>query len=435
MRRCLAYAVLALLASAALPHARVEAQTTDDAGTARAKSTLESVQQRLIAGQARRAALQKQAADLAAEIARYQQESVDVAHEAQQYEADLTGLETQLADLDHRQKDLQAGLAAHKQRQAVLLAALQRIAVEPPAALAFSPGKPVDSLRSAMLIGALEPQLKAEAAALAASLNELTALRAETDAKRSEIVVQATGLSAKRDQLADLTRRRQALEGSVRSVAAGQQRQVVALAARAGNLKSLVDRLQQEAAERAAAAAEAARRQAEEAAAAAAAAAAKPAKPAESGASAGSGSDIEVVSAGAQHAAGGRHRTFEIGAASLIAPVTGRITQRFGATDGFVTAKGLTIATQPRATVVSPFDGQVLFAGPFKGYGQILIIDHGGGYASLLARVDHIDAVIGQWVVAGEPVGTMAASGSPALYMEFRHKDQPINPLPLLGNR
>ena len=71
----------------------------------------------------------------------------------------------------------------------------------------------------------------------------------------------------------------------------------------------------------------------------------------------------------------------------------------------------------------------MVFAGPFRGYGQILIIGHGDGYHSLLAGLDRIDSSVGQWLVAGEPVGTMPdGAGKPRLYLELRHDNQPINP-------
>jgi septal ring factor EnvC (AmiA/AmiB activator) len=82
--------------------------------------------------------------------------------------------------------------------------------------------------------------------------------------------------------------------------------------------------------------------------------------------------------------------------------------------------------------VVAPFDGQVDYVGPFRGYGTILIIDHGGGYHSMLAGLGRVDAKIGEWVVAGEPVGTLPDSGKPddsgTLYFELRQDGHPVDP-------
>ena len=97
-------------------------------------------------------------------------------------------------------------------------------------------------------------------------------------------------------------------------------------------------------------------------------------------------------------------------------------------------SKGLTIAARPGATVVSPFDGTVIaFAGPFRGYGELLIIEHTEGYHTLLAGLGRIDGTVGQRVLAGEPVGLMGDEKAAALYVELRRDGQPINPLPWLA--
>jgi septal ring factor EnvC (AmiA/AmiB activator) len=98
-------------------------------------------------------------------------------------------------------------------------------------------------------------------------------------------------------------------------------------------------------------------------------------------------------------------------------------------------SKGLSIQTRSFAQVVAPYDGRVVYAGDFRGYGQILIIEHGGRYHTLLAGLDRIDAVAGQWLLAGEPVGMMGRleSGDSMLYLELRRTGQPINPLPWLA--
>ena len=123
--------------------------------------------------------------------------------------------------------------------------------------------------------------------------------------------------------------------------------------------------------------------------------------------------------------------------AGLVMPARGRMVITYGAQKaGEATAsKGISIETRPFAQVVAPYDGRIAYAGEFRGYGQILIIEHGGRYHTLLAGLGRIDAVAGQWVLAGEPVGTMsqAESGDQVLYLELRRTGQPINPLPWLA--
>jgi septal ring factor EnvC (AmiA/AmiB activator) len=121
----------------------------------------------------------------------------------------------------------------------------------------------------------------------------------------------------------------------------------------------------------------------------------------------------------------------------LLSPASGELMRRYGENDELgVTSKGLTFETRPAAQVIAPYDGRVLFAGPFRGYGQILIIEHGDGYHSLLAGLDRVESPVGQWLVAGEPVGVMPKGATkPHLYLELRHNGQPINPLPWLATR
>jgi septal ring factor EnvC (AmiA/AmiB activator) len=124
-------------------------------------------------------------------------------------------------------------------------------------------------------------------------------------------------------------------------------------------------------------------------------------------------------------------------------PVSGEIRKAFGAPDGFGGAeRGLSIATRPGALVASPTDGWVAFSGPYRTYGQLLIINAGDGYYIVLAGMDRINVAVGQFVLAGEPVASMGdASGKtaaaiaigadqPILYVEFRKDGAAIDPGP-----
>ena len=129
-------------------------------------------------------------------------------------------------------------------------------------------------------------------------------------------------------------------------------------------------------------------------------------------------------------------RPFPDAQASLRIPARGRVVLRYGQSRADQGAsKGISIRARGGAQVVAPYDGQVVYAGPFRRYGQILIIEHGGRYHTLLAGLDRIHAVVGQWLLAGEPVGVLGSpqSGHPELYFELRRAGQPINPLPWLA--
>ena len=98
-----------------------------------------------------------------------------------------------------------------------------------------------------------------------------------------------------------------------------------------------------------------------------------------------------------------------------------------------VNSKGIIIQTRENAQVIAPYDGTVLFSGPFKGYGNLVIISHSDDLVSLIAGMKSNDTENGQMVLAGEPIGLMPDSSQPKLYMEIRKNKKPINPLPWLG--
>ena len=120
---------------------------------------------------------------------------------------------------------------------------------------------------------------------------------------------------------------------------------------------------------------------------------------------------------------------------SLARPVRGEIITSYGQElSKGVTSKGLVIKTRGQAQVISPYDGSVIFSGPFKGYGNLIIIEHDNEYVSLLAGMGSVDTQIGQMVLAGEPVGIMPEGDSAKLYVEIRKNQKPINPQPWFGN-
>src|SRR5262249_53461086 len=143
----------------------------------------------------------------------------------------------------------------------------------------------------------------------------------------------------------------------------------------------------------------------------------------------------------------GRLRSMGEARGQMAYPARGRIVVGFGqASEGGQPNRGLVIETRADAQVIAPYDGQVVFAGPFRGYGRILIIEHAGGYHSLLAGLGRIDVAVGHVVALGEPIaitsggdpggspdfGSAGITG-PVLYLELRRHGQPINPVPWLA--
>jgi septal ring factor EnvC (AmiA/AmiB activator) len=123
-------------------------------------------------------------------------------------------------------------------------------------------------------------------------------------------------------------------------------------------------------------------------------------------------------------------------------PVNGTKIRDFGGSDGAGgVEKGISLAARSGAQVTTPCDGWVVYAGPFRSYGQLLILNAGGGYHVLIAGMERISVNIGQFVLTGEPVATMGKASQvasilatnasqPVLYVEFRKDGTPIDPGP-----
>jgi len=123
-------------------------------------------------------------------------------------------------------------------------------------------------------------------------------------------------------------------------------------------------------------------------------------------------------------------------------PVNGTRIREFGGSDGVGgTQKGLSIAARPGGEITAPCDGWVVYAGRFRSYGQLLILNAGGGYHVLLAGMERISVDLGQFVLTGEPVAVMGGGSQasptgtsgpkqPVLYVEFRKDGAPIDPSP-----
>jgi septal ring factor EnvC (AmiA/AmiB activator) len=127
----------------------------------------------------------------------------------------------------------------------------------------------------------------------------------------------------------------------------------------------------------------------------------------------------------------------------LTLPVAGRMIKSFGSADAYGgQEKGLSLETPPGALVTAPSDGWISFAGPYRSYGQLLIVNAGEGYYLILAGMARADVVPGQFVLAGEPLGAMGdgsaktasaialGAAQPVLYVEFRKDGTAIDPSP-----
>ena len=369
-----------------------------------------------------------------AELNRTRAELIVAARVARGYEQSITALEDELSVIDLRVARKSDDLASRSQALQGTILALQRLALRPQWAMLARPGDPNDTVRGGLIMRGVLPRIQERADVLRADLAELSQLRAAAAERRADLAAATEKLAQEREQLAELAQQKAELVELTRFARDNASLRIGRLVEDARDLADLLQKLDGE--RRAQAAAEAQARADAEAAAlerenrlAAARPQARPTL-------------TPRVTVPISEARG-----------TLIAPASGQILVRYGESNGFgTTAKGITYATRPGAQVVAPYDGRVVFAGPFREFGLILIIEHGEGYHSLLAGLAEIGATVGQWVLTGEPVGTTGSNDgqgglsagangpvgveqerSPTLYVELRRKGQPINPLPWLA--
>lgn len=385
-------------------------------------SDLQAVQQDLKREQAARAEAEQRATQAAADAATLQANMIAAAKRIQEREQTLTDLETQLAGLEHQRETLAAELVEKDAQMRDVLLALERLAVRPTDALLLQPLRPADAVRSGLVLSAAIPALTENAAQLQIDLDALYQTRAAIIDRRSDVARTTLDLVNDQDRLERLYAEKTELQKGFERKATDAERRIANLAKEANDLRELLDKVM----------AERLRQQAEEAERAAKEA---PVLTPPSGAA----PSPEIITARRPlppQSAPPATRSFTKARGTLPFPVAGRLSNRYGEETGNEgRAKGITINTRAAAQVIAPFDGVVAFSGPFRGYGQLLILEHSEGYHTLLAGMTRLDSDVGQRVLAGEPVGVMSPDGDPSLYVELRRNGQPINPLPWLAAR
>ena len=380
------------------------------------------------------AALDEQARARQTDLNRTRAELIVAARVARGYEQSILALEEEISVIDVRVERKSDDLASRSEALQGTILALQRLALRPQWAMLARPGDPNETVRGGLIMRAAVPLIQERADVLRADLAELSRLRADAAERRAELAAASGRLVQERARLVELAQQKAEMVERTRLARDGASVRIGRLVEEAQDLTDLLQRLDGE--RRAQVAAEARTR-------------------AEAQAVARERENRLAAARPQARPTLTLRATVPITEArgTLIPPTSGQILVHYGESNSFgATAKGITYATRPGAQVVAPYDGRVVFAGPFREFGLILIIEHGEGYHSLLAGLAEIDATVGQWALTGEPVGTTGlndgqrelsagANGpvgldqerSPTLYVELRRKGQPINPLPWLA--
>lgn len=398
------------------PHDRLT--TIGDAVDVRRRAKeaeLEALRRSLGGSQKRQEALAAEVAGIEADRARLSRALVDTNLRLRSVEERIARAETRLERLRANEDAVRSSLHARRGVLAQVLAALQRMSRRPPPALLSRPEDALSAIRGSIVASSVMPALRVEALALADDLEELVRLRRAIDAEHEGLKASLASLAEERARIDMLITARQERRSLSESALAAEREKARRLAEQATSLASLIESMEAEATP--------------------------------------GGRDAAVTDQAlreAERATGGLAPAIAFARAKgmLPRPVAGAAVRYFGQSDAFGSpAKGVTFSTPGGARVAAPADGKIAFAGPYRSYGELLILDAGDGYHIVMAGMERIDVDIGQHVLSGEPVAVMRAekrthgenggvdAGNPTLYVEFRHDGKSIDPEPWWDRR
>jgi murein hydrolase activator len=357
-------------------------------------------------------------ADMAAlgqDSSKLSQQLIEAASRVRTIETSIGEAEGRLHALDGREAQMRASLDSRRSDVVEVLAALQRAGRRSPPALLIRPEDALQSVRTAMLLGSLVPELRARAEKIASEIGDLAAVRKAIGLERDRLATDRDKLKDDQTRLSALVEERQRKQSEIEKDLDAEGARAINLSRQVDGLQDLITKMELNL----------------KSAAKAAATASLQGVPA---------TNVKFDPAALKNPNRKSPAIAFASAKGLFAlPVNGTKMREFGGSDGVGgVEKGVSLATRPGAQVTTPCDGWVVYAGPFRSYGQLLILNAGGGYHVLIAGMERISVNIGQFVLTGEPVAVMGTTSQvasilstnasqPVLYVEFRKDGTPID--------
>ena len=394
MRRLALLACLAVTLSGGLAWAQSR-DGTDVSALARARREAAEATRRS-------AALEQQARQARSEVARTRADAAAVAARIQAAEAGLTAAEARIRIIEQLRARQPARLAERQGPLIRLTAALQTMARRPPALALVQPGSLDDVVHVRSLLASTLPVIRERTAGVRAEIEAGNKLRRQTGLAAEGLKRSQAELREQRVALARLEAQQRVRSQSLTETALFESDRALALGEEARDLGELMGTLAYQSRLRRSLAA-----------------LPGPApRPPISG-----GAAMPLTNAAQALERRPRYRL----------PVEGRLVTGTGEiSEGGVHARGLTFETRPGAIVTAPGAGRIAYAGPFRSYGTIVIIDHGDGWTSLVTRLARTEMKVGETIAAGSPLGRAAPSRA-RISVELRHHGRPVAITPLLG--
>ncbi|MDB5680902.1 MAG: metalloendopeptidase [Sphingomonas bacterium] len=372
-----------------------------------AQSDIADQQRRLVEARSASAAAAERAARLDAaanaerdQAARALAEEQALAAKVQQAQADIVAATARIALVDRLLGDQQQRLAVQQGPIARLVAALCSLALRPSSVAVMQPGSVADLVHVRAVLGSTLPLVQARTSGLRFLLDHTRQLRADSQLAANSLADGRRRLETNRISLARLEAEHRLKSQSLSRGALAESDRAIGLGERA---RDLVDQMQTTG----------------DAAATGRALAQLPGplpRPAQPG---------EIVSGAF---------SWTTASAPWKLPVAGKLVTGFGeVSDAGVTARGLTFAVAGEADVTAPAAGKVVYAGPFRGYGNVVIIDHKGGWTTLISGLGALSVKLNQPVGQGAPIGAAQPGEDRRITVELRRKGRPVDPVALTG--
>lgn len=368
----------------------------------RKEKTLSHIEEQMKEQKDEQKHLEKQAKSLEKGMKGLKKDLISVAAKVQKNESAMRELETRLSELRKNKSEITNSLSKQKKSLADLVLALERIRRLPPETLVARPDAPLETAQAATVLGAILPEIDRKAKKLKIDLDELNSIETELTEKKASLEETTENLKdnqLKLDKLMDT--REQSLQLTKLKVAKKAQ-SIAELSQSAKSLSDLITKVEKKNRDMV--------RQAE-------------AARTQNARSSVSSSRIDETVQASLPAMGNSRL-----------PVSGIIKTNYGQLDNIgAVSEGLTIEARPGTIVVAPLGGIVRYAGPFKKYGSIILLEHKNKYLSLIAGLGKIDTFVGQKLDAGEPLGRLP-DYSGRLYYELRYRGNPVNPVKKLAS-
>ncbi|ATP11805.1 murein hydrolase activator EnvC family protein [Bartonella henselae] len=372
----------------------------DTVRSAEARKTLGEIRQSISLSRERVAFLSRQVERLKKDQRALSDALIKAAKEERAVANDISEREEKLKEMLKKRKQVHQSLKSRRTEFAEVLSILERMGLKPPPALVVRPEDVLASVRSSVLLGAVVPQMQEKTQALTESLKELTNLSNAITVEYAALKTKMQNQAEQRKHLELLLDKKAKLQKRSEEELTEQQQKNSALVKKAQSLEELILELD---------------RQSQ------------------------LNSDVSVQMQKTLQLL--EQSNFENRKGSLLFPVLGKNIQHVK-NSSQITRFGEMIETEAEAIIVAPADALVAFAGPFRSYGQLIILNVGNGYHIVLTGMSKINVTQGQFVLSGEPLGTMGmqfiansvaldiGKTAPMLYIEFRKHGKPVNPTP-----